>query len=44
MLNVTYRDRKTTIWVREKKKVTDVIETSQETEVNLGRGHQQTKR
>ena len=26
MLNVTYRDRKTNIWVREKTKVTDVIE------------------
>ena len=26
MLNITYRDRKTNIWVREKTKVTDVIE------------------
>ncbi len=26
MLNITYRDRKTSIWVREKTKVTDVIE------------------
>ena len=26
MLNITYRDRKTNIWVREKAKVTDVIE------------------
>ena len=26
MLNVTYRDKKTNIWVREKTKVTDVIE------------------
>ena len=25
-LNITYRDRKTNIWVREKTKVTDVIE------------------
>ena len=26
VLNITYRDRKTNIWVREKTKVTDVIE------------------
>ena len=26
MLNITYRDRQTNIWVREKTKVTDVIE------------------
>ena len=26
MLNITYRDRKTNIWVREKTKVTEVIE------------------
>ena len=26
MLNITYRDRKINIWVREKTKVTDVIE------------------
>ena len=26
MLNITYRDRKTNIWVREETKVTDVIE------------------
>ena len=26
MLNIIYRDRKTNIWVREKTKVTDVIE------------------
>ena len=26
MLNITYQDRKTNIWVREKTKVTDVIE------------------
>ena len=26
MLNITYRDRKANIWVREKTKVTDVIE------------------
>ena len=26
MLNITYRDRKTDIWVREKTKVTSVIE------------------
>ncbi|KAK2163827.1 hypothetical protein NP493_1448g00020 [Ridgeia piscesae] len=26
MLNITYRERKTNIWVREKTKVTDVIE------------------
>ena len=26
MLNITYRDRKTNVWVREKTKVTDVIE------------------
>ena len=26
MLNITYRDRKTNVWIREKTKVTDVIE------------------
>ena len=26
MFNITYRDRKTNIWVREKTQVTDVIE------------------
>ena len=30
MLNITYRDRNTNIWVREKTKVTDVIEKSED--------------
>ena len=41
MLNITYRDRKTNIWVREKTKVT---RTSQKTEVDLGRARQQDTR
>ena len=39
MLNITYRDRKTNIWVKERTKVTDV-----KMEVDLGRAHQQNTR
>ena len=39
MLNITYLDRKTDIWVREKTKVTDVIE-----QVDMGRTRQQDTR
>ena len=30
MLNITHRDRKANIWVREKTKVTDIIEQSED--------------
>ena len=39
MLNITYRDRKTNIWVREKTKVTDVIEQVRRRKWTLWRAH-----
>ena len=45
MLNITYRDRKTNIWIREETNVTDAIEQvigqkSHRAEVDLGRARQ----
>ena len=39
MLNITYSDRRTNIWVRERAKVTDIIQNAREKTV-LGRTNQ----
>ena len=45
MLNITYRDKKTNIWVREKTKVTDMIEQPRsKMEEDMGRARQQGTR
>ena len=45
MLNITYKDRKTNIWVRERTKVIDIIHTvRKENEMVLGRAYQPPQR
>ena len=40
MLNITYKDRRTNIWVRERTKVIDIMYT-EKNEMVLGRAYQQ---
>ena len=44
MLNITYKDRKTNIWVRERTKVIDIINTVRKNEMVLGRAYQPPQR
>ena len=43
MLNITYKDRRTNIWVRERTKLIDIIYT-EKNEMVLGRAHQPPQR
>ena len=40
MLNITYKDRRTNIWVRERTKAIDIINTVRKNEMVLGRAYQ----
>ena len=44
MLNITYMDRKTNIWIRDRTKVEDIISNVRKNEVALGRTHQPHQR
>ena len=44
MLNITYKDRRTNIWVRERTKVVDIMYTVRKNEMVLGRAYQPPQR
>ena len=44
MLNITYKDRRTNIWVRERTKLIDIIYTVRKNEMVLGRAYQPPQR
>ena len=44
MLNITYKDIKTNIWVRERTKVIDIIKTVLKNEMALGTAYQPPQR
>ena len=44
MLNITYKDRRTNIWVRERTKLIDIIYTVRNIEMVLGRAYQPPQR
>ena len=44
MLNITYKDRKTNVWVREKKKVIDINQQCEKDEMVLSRAYQPPQR